>query len=649
MRCGIPVHSGSGIAISHLGPLQFGRLETRTVTVHRPRGRRASMRPIVAVLAASCLALGCGKLSVSRPASGGGTSSSTTTAVAPPAAEMPKVRFTSPARGAFLATGLAAVEGEVSGVGGEPVTTLTVNGAPVAIDGLGRFRTTATLEYGLNMIEAICGDARGRNGSSVIGVLAGDYRAPDRSVGKALVTRINDGSLDAIGKIAEGALWATDWTDVFQGINPIIDQSILWASVEVSIDQVRFRDLRASMNANPAGLGTVLSVDSPILDVTIVADLGLGIIVGPYPGVVQANTATVSGILGASGTQAGEVRTLVGNPSVVFDGFQLSVSNGTLDAAVQLLARRAIENALRDWITGALTNKLVPFMDRKLAEYLQRQTPWDILGKPFMIDVRAERFHFDDQGVAIELSFNATGNVGAAARPMPSVPGSLTTPGSAPATSTNRGFLISLDDDAVNRALFALWAGGHMDVELDDAFLQSHNISLPIRLEAGSLRRFLPEIGGRIPDTAPVKLHLHANLPPCVKVTGQPDIAIAQAGEVVLDAYVDRGQGWEKLMSAVAQIEIGANLVLTGQGLSVSSLSQPRFRFDLVDEPLVELDDRRLETLLQVVLTPLVPHAMNSSNVIWIPHLAQLQTVNVDSYADGREREHVSVSGDLLR
>src|SRR5205085_3899758 len=136
--------------------------------------------------------------------------------------------------------------------------------------------------------------------------------------------------------------------------------------------------------------------------------------------------------------------------------------------------------------------------------------------------------------------------------------------------------------------------------------------TLPIRLEAGNLRRFLPEIGGIIPDASPVRLRIGAALPPIVRMTGHPDLAILEAGEISIEVQADRGAGYEKLLRAIVQVELGGDVALGSQGLEVSSLGSPRFRFDLVDEPIVELDDRRLEVLLSVMLTPTIPHVLNS-------------------------------------
>jgi len=616
------------------------------------------MSPIVFAVAvsllAACLAtlsMGCGKLGVGS-SKGGSTSAAATATMSPPADPTPKIRITSPARGSFLATGRVAVEGQVFAVStstADVVVSAVVNGAPVTLDADGKFRTFANMTAGLNTIDAVCTDASRKNGSTVIGVHAGEYRPAGLPIPGAAMIRVNDASLDAIAKVGESALWATDWTALFQGLNPILDYGFLWMSVEISINQVRFRDVHIGADAKTGGLAITASIDAPIIDCTVGADLGLGVMVGPYAAVASADSVAITGTLGARVGPDGTVLTSLTNHSTDFRNFQLNVSNGLLDAAVQLLARRAIENALRDFITDALDNKLVPLLDTQLGNYLQQKTPYDVLGKPFEIDVRAETIAFDASGLTIAAAFNARANGGIAVGPAVGKPGSLRTAGAGPSASTQRGFLVSIDDDGMNRVLYSMWAGGIMDVMLDDQFLQQQQLSLPIRLEAGSLSRFIPELVGRVPESAPARVHLHLDLPPCVKITGAPDTAVAQVGEVVIDIDIDRGNGYERLLSAVAQVEVGANVGLTTQGLRVNSFSTPRFRFDLVEEPIVELDDRRLEVLLQVVLQPLVPHLMNSSNVLFIPHLGQLQQVNVEVKADGPALEHLSITGDLLR
>lgn len=606
--------------------------------------RNLALAVVVALAATS----GCGKLGVGKPTATGGSTSSAA-GDPQPAAPTPKVSITQPVRGAFLAPGRAALVGKVEPLGSDRITTVEVQGQRLPVDQNDEFRGMIDIVEGVNVLQASGTDAHGRTGGTSVGVLAGSFKPLDQNIANAVSVRINEGPIDAMGKIAEAGIWQTDWTTFLKSINPIYDTNFLWMKCWVNIDQVRFRDVAVAIDSKPDYLLTTITVQQPILDVTVVADLGFTR-VGPFSAVVEADTATVRANAGLAARSDGALATSMSSPSATFQNFRMTVSSTWVDAAVQLFARNAVESALGSFITDSLKDDLPLLLDRKLAEFLNQQTPWVLLGKPFALDIRAERIAFDEAGFGGALRINA--NSGATITPRAArAPGSLTTLGAMPQAVQNRGFSITADDDAFNRVLHALWQGGHLDVDIDDAFLQAHQITLPIRLEAGAFRRFLPEIGGVIPDSAPLKLRTEALLPPVIRMAGSPDVAILQAGEVALEILVDRGQGWEKLLRAAVQVELGGNLALGPNGLRVSSLGTPKFRFDLVEEPLLELDDRRLEVLLTVMLTPTIPHMLNSVDVIQIPHLSQLTTFNVDVYADGvgANRDHLTVAGDMTR
>jgi hypothetical protein len=603
------------------------------------------MHRSLVVALAMIAAAGCGKLA------GGGTTkaaSASSAIVAQPAAPSPKILITQPVRASFMAPGAAAVAGNVVLVTSTAaVTTVELAGQHLPVDPrTGAFRAMVTLTEGLNVLEATCVDAQGRQGSTAVGVLAGTFKPVNQYIPSSTVARISDAALDAAGKLGEGGIWNTDWTAVLKALNPIYDTNFLWIKVWIDIDQVRFRDVNVTLDSRVGSAHGTIKVYQPVLDVTIVADLGFARI-GPFTALVEADDIDVQGNLGIAVRQDGTFQASTSSPAAVFSNFRMTVSNGVVDTAVQLFAKGAIERAIRNFLTDALTQKLPTIMNSAIAEFLQQQNPWLLLGKPFQIDIRGEHVTFEEDGLTFAVKFNASSGP-----PIPAAqraPGSFSTAGASPAVDKNRGFFVTVDDDGFNRALHMMWAGGHLNVDLDEAFLQQNNITLPIRLEAGNLRRFLPEIGGIIPDSSPVRLRIGAALPPIVRMTGHPDLAILEAGEISIEVQVDRGAGYEKLLRAIVQVELGGDVALGSQGLEVSSLGSPRFRFDLVDEPIVELDDRRLEVLLSVMLTPTIPHVLNSLRVVGIPHLNQLTTFNVDIHPGGPQTEHLVVGGDMTR
>jgi hypothetical protein len=596
------------------------------------------------LLAAAAAIAGCG-LATSAPSSGGSASSSASQAVV--VAPAPQVEITTPARGAFLAVGLAAVEGHVTPVAGTTITQVTLGGQTVTPDATGTFRGMAQLATGLNVIQAQCLDSAGNSGGASIGVLAGDYKPDAQAIAHAALVRINNPALDAMAKLAEGAIWQQDWSSLLASENPCDATDFAFIHVIINFSQVRFRDVTAHLGAKPGALGLSVEIAQPVLDCTIEADLGVTTI-GPYTAVATADSAMLTTDASFALAQDGSFHSSTANCDVTFQNLQFSVSSSLINTAVQLFATSAIQDHLATWIEGEVTNVLPPKMDQAIAEYLQQTVPWNIYGHPFSLDVRGESAQFDSDGMFIELSMNASGGT-----PTPqaaNAPGSLTTAGDPPQSLPNHNFFASLDDDGFNRCFYAMWKSGCLDIDVDEAFLQSQGVTPTAgEMTAATLKSVLPEIGNAVPDSAPIKLHLSPGLPPVVGVTGQPDLVLLQAGEVSLDVFVDRGNGWEKLFNTVVQVELGAGCTFTPKGLQLTSVGTPTFQFEMHEEPIVKLDDRRIETLLQIVLVPLVPHFLNSAQVIGIPNLTSLSQFSASVYADGPSFEHVSAAGDMAR
>src|SRR5690606_3914920 len=112
---------------------------------------------------------------------------------------------------------------------------------------------------------------------------------------------------------------------------------------------------------------------------------------------------------------------------------------------------------------------------------------------------------------------------------------------------------------------------------------------------------------------------------------------------------VDRGQGPEVLLEAVAHATMGANVSLTSDGLSFSSVQSPVMRFDVIGEPLVELGDRRVEVLLTLLLSTMIPQTINEVDVIPVPPLHQLTVFNTQPYRDGPTLDHIPATADITR
>jgi hypothetical protein len=561
-------------------------------------------------------------------------------------APTPKVTITTPQRASFLPTGTSVVEGNVVPVTGATASTVMLNGVSVPLDSTNHFSSTVTIVEGLNVLQASCTDSSGQLGATAVGVLAGTFNPSTNLVPQAAVVRVDQSSFDAISALAESGILGTDWTAFFQSKNPIYATGFAFIHLTANITQVRYRGVHCALAGKPGLLGASVTIDQPIIDATVAVDLGLGTL-GPYPAQVTADNAVITADIGAAAQPNGTVAFTGQNTVTNFQNFNLAItSGGVIDAIVQTFAEGAISDALKSYIDDAVTNMLPQKMQTALAT-LQNRDPIDVLGKSFSMDIRAEQITLDPSGVFVSAAFSAYGTTPTALSL--TAPGSLATAGAPPSTVTNRGFFATVDDDTLNRAFYGLWEGGCLDIDLDAAFFAQRQITMPIQLNVGEIKMFLPEVAGLMPDSTPVMLRLSPALPPVARVSGTPDIAHIQAGEFGIEVMIDRGSGWERLFKAVAHADVGIELAFSTQGLTITSGSTPTFIFDIVDEPIVRFDHQRIDTALSVVLTPLVPHFINTIGTIFIPHLNQLQTLNVTIYPDGPALEHITVVGEMTR
>jgi hypothetical protein len=588
--------------------------------------------------------LGCSDLGVSRSGKKKNKAAATGSAVAAPS---PKIVISSPQRGEFMAPGRITVTGEVFATNpAAPVTEVELQGQIVPVAGDGTFSGQVDITQGPNVIQVTCTDAEGNGGSTNVGVLAGDFKPITESIPNAAAVRLNDSALGAFGKIVERIIWSVDITSKLQGAGPLYEKNILWIEIWASVVQVRFQDVFVTIDSDSQGLYLRAEIPQLTVDVDVEAKLGLGSHVGPAPATIQADRVVLEGRLRLDPNPDGTVRSDIINPTLDLVNFQATSSSQLIQVALPLV-KNAVEKGIRDGVAELLNDDAKPAIDRELVKFLQPQG-WDVFGKPYAYDLRLERAVYDDNGMSLQCSFNSqpvnpTGIANGA-------PGSLVTPGQAPALQTFRGAMVVFDDDIFNRAFYGAWAGGVLDFEVDAAWLQSIGADpnlLPLNI--GAITQFVPEVAAVADDNAPLRLRVEPMLPPVIEMTGVPDLIQLSACEVAIYIDVDRGSGWEELLHSVIHVGMGASLELDSQGFAIRMASLPDIRVDIVNEPLVELDDRKLQVMLGLVLTPAIPQLLNGINVLPIPHVDQLTAFNVYTGVGGNNSDFLVGEANLQR
>lgn len=619
-----------------------------------PHARRLSVAvPTLVGLALTVASLpACSNLGVDSPRSGG-TSGVGSLAAGSITAPVPgvQVEILSPARASFQSPGRITLTGMTtpSQSTSAPITEVVIDGLTLPVQPDGSFSTDIDLLPGMNVIGAQARDSRGETGSTTISVLAGEWNPPSQVIPAAISLRINDASLDALASIGEDTARTLDMSQLTT--TPLYQNRLLgMLDALATMHNPRFTDTRVVFDSQPDGLHFMLELIDPALEVQVQASMFGALTMGPEIALVGADSVQVTGRVALSVLPDGRLGVSVEDVTADFVRFYATFPTSPLMSLVAPLFRGLIQSRLEDELANGLAHQAAD-LQQELDNALTPAQPLTVLNKPFGLDIRAESVAFDHLGFGMQLQYNSPPVLGTTPRAQ-AAPGSYRTPGAMPPPTSPRSTVISMDDDTINRALYAGWAGGLLDMDMSPQGLLQQNITMPNGgITAADVGSLLPELLTVAPPSAPMSVRVEAGLPPLLQVTGAPDLVELSLGEVYLEMLVDRGGGtFETFFRIALHARIGATVVVNQGGIRLSSNQNADIRVDLLDTPMVDLDERRIQILLATALTPLLPRLINSINVIPLPpQIQQLTLFDVRGWADGPAHEHLTVGADMLR
>ena len=84
--------------------------------------------------------------------------------------------------------------------------------------------------------------------------------------------------------------------------------------------------------------------------------------------------------------------------------------------------------------------------------------------------------------------------------------------------------------------------------------------------------------------------------------------------------------------------------------LRLSSAQNADIAVEILEQPLVRLDERKVSVMLGTTLTPLLPRLLNRMNLLPVPQqLSQLTLFHFRAFADGAAGDSLTVEVDMLR
>lgn len=498
----------------------------------------------------------------------------------------PQIEILFPARAQIVtaAPGVALqIRGRVTDAM-SPVTSLTVNGAMVSVGSNGEFTTSMTPAWGVNLIEASASDGAGNvRGLAQTYELASSYRRA--GPGRITSGRIMDGLIAHLGPAAfdDNNADVDDLATIARlaiqnmNIRSLIPSPVTTFNSDCSIPFVTIRgalrlyvdDVRFGapiIDITPVNGGLRLRVEVPAVQVALhtagdVCDIGVGL-----SGSASATRIVVTGdlLVSASGGQA-----MVRMPSrsVQISGLRInlnlpSIIDWAVDGIINLFSG-AIANSLEDAFGDVIGSEIPPVVEGFL-ESMELATGFTLpapLALRLDVNTRLGMLAFDPSGG--DLGQDATIYATGAITPEP-VGGILQETTNIPSFGTQRSLAVALGYDLLNQALYSVWYGGALSIDLDETLFPSQqpNGSQMMRAEASA----------------------SALLPPVLAPSGDPQWPVeVQLGDVQLDVDLDGVPGFPTIRAVVyASLFARASVTIDASGqLQLALAPNPRIALDI--------------------------------------------------------------------
>jgi hypothetical protein len=412
----------------------------------------------------------------------------------------PKVRFTSPQRGAIVNNVTSVtVTGNVIDEDGD-IETVTLNDVVVPLDANGGFSVNVPVTTGITLLRAVASDKAGNKGKQTQSVMAGEMASVDTEVTDAILTRVSEQAFDAIGRGTARFVQDADLGAMVANMNPVVNagSGCNFAKANVGAMDVGATSLSLVPRDGAIDFHMVMNdVDVPMQ--TTYAALCIN---GASSVRATMSKVDVRGVLTLSVVN-GQFSAQVENPDVKLTDFRLDVS-GVPGAIINLLNLNAVISPL---LATAVERFVVPQMNKALSGLVKEQTT-TVMGKEVRISVKPSQIDVDSNGAVVRLDtrFRVAGDELAK--------GFVYAANQEPNISTAPGLAMAVADDSVNQLFGSLWGAGVMDVKLDlstGAYGTVGNLfsgietkgSLPLFVSAdgGALKITIGDLIGKFTDT----------------------------------------------------------------------------------------------------------------------------------------------------
>lgn len=515
---------------------------------------------------------------------------------------LPQLTVTSPTRASYhdAANGdEITVQGTVSDVG-TGLNYLTVDGAVAEVDAAGNFSVTRTMTPGTNTFRVVARDHAGNETDDIRAVMYGEYIAPDATIDPAFDIWVDQTSMPVLQEVVEGFVTPENLTvmlGAFQS-NAIEITSIDLAPVDATFSLRR----------------GAIDVSLRVTDLAVQGNFKVGS--DTHNARIDIRELTISLSLTPFATPDGELDVLFTDPVLDLNRDNLSYQIADLsDDDSEFLEDLVIDMATAGFGYVMSLGLVDTLYD---PEMLKRNVT--LLGREIAFHVAFSEIDIFPDGIAVRTT------VSMPVEKFPEVrdaPGALNRTTSPPTNYESTGDLaFSLTENTLDRILHGAWNSGLLHYQLDSAAFAGFN--LPIELTAGALATALDaQISAVAGPTAPAALRLRPQFPPVAKFDPEQRLVVEMPEAHIDVLLLPPGEAPVVLATVAAFLELGVSVAIT-DGVAVQLSFDTSLEADVADEPLVDLDDERTESLLEGIIA-MIPELLaanldvrGEADVTWV-------------------------------
>jgi Glucodextranase, domain B len=372
------------------------------------------------------------------------------------AKEPPALTITSPVRSLIQgAAGKLAVTGSAQpSPEGDAVAKVMVNDVQATLQPDGSFSAMVDIPAGATLIQTVATDVNGISATDTRAVQAGRLHAVGTNIERAVAAAISANGFAKLSAAAGPILKGLDLTAMLRPLQPMLSLGGSLANLKLSVDNVKFSDVKISLVPVAGGLSFRAEIDK--LDVPAHIDYA-GTLVpdGTTTIRVTADKIVVAGTLHIAPNGMAGFKTTLGSPDVQITNPDLSAS-GLPGLILDLLD---VNKVLTTVVPPVAELAMGPLVNLALGA-LAGPKQIDLLGKKLDMQVSPAMVDFTADGGVVEM------NMKAMLEGSEQSPGFIYTDNGTPSLDRVYGLQIGLADDLANEMLAEMHALGMLNLSM---------------------------------------------------------------------------------------------------------------------------------------------------------------------------------------